>query len=908
MGASLMERKRGFFWPGDSRNQRHQEPIRTSKKSTRRTTYNPKKPCVGCDLKADCNSPRMDVQGKGKLRILIVGQAPGKTEDKVGRQFAGSAGKILKSNLRANGFDLDRDFWRDNVVACWTHTKKGTNRTPTNNELNRCWHNTAENIRRLKPRAVFLMGKEAIYSYLMYRRGFTKKLTVEQWRMWAIPDREFKCWIIPMGHPSALQYDRKNQALANQFRRDLKKGVKLSRKLLSKLTDEEPKIEIVKDNSLINKLIHEWRDHKGIITFDYETTGLKPFVKGHQILCIGVSTDGDRGYAFPTYPIEKYGSNLMFFHQLVLANKKIKKGGHNNPFEELWSRIRGGGLVKGWYWDSMQAAHVLDDRKRIAGLKFQAFIRYGVSGYDDSVAPYIKSKHPNAFNRLRELMDSDPDSVLLYCGMDAMFEHRLGTDQRRELKVIPGKRKSKSKLGNAYWFWHKGSIELVDAQEAGIPISEEFYDKERARLRKEERKILKRVGDSKEAKLYRQRSGQDEFNPGSPDQLRTLLFEYLKLTPEKGAKKTKTGQDKVDRPALESINTRFTKDVLRLRRINKVVGTYIDGFQQHATDGIMHPFFHLHTVRTYRSSSADPNFQNVPKRDREAMRVVRSGIVPSPGNRLIEIDYGGIEVCMAACNTLDPVLIDYVSDKSSDMHRDQAIQLFFLDNSYDWKHKNMKEIRYGGKNGFVFPEFYGSYAFACAKDIWNMMKAQSYKLEDGTPLIKHLKANGIRNFNDFVKHVEHVEKLFWKRFCVYADWKEEWVERYLKTGKIPMKTGFRRQGILARNKVLNTANQGMAFHCLLWSFIKLNKLRKRERWESKIIGQIHDSIVINAVEDEIKHIVKSARKIMCHDIRKKWKWIVVPLEIDVDVTKIDGSWAETKGYKMKKRHSSYRQL
>ena len=75
-------------------------------------------------------------------------------------------------------------------------------------------------------------------------------------------------------------------------------------------------------------------------------------------------------------------------------------------FEETWSQVRLRQPVAGWLWDSMEAAHLLDNRKNITGLKFQVYVNFGVVGYDDDVKPFItsNSKDSNAFNRLPELI------------------------------------------------------------------------------------------------------------------------------------------------------------------------------------------------------------------------------------------------------------------------------------------------------------------------------------------------------------------------------------------------------------------------------------------------------------------------------------------------------------------------
>ena len=105
-----------------------------------------------------------------------------------------------------------------------------------------------------------------------------------------------------------------------------------------------------------------------------------------------------------------------------------------------------------------------------------------------------------------------------------------------------------------------------------------------------------------------------------------------------------------------------------------------------------------------------------------------------------------------------------------------------------------------------------------------------------------------------------------------------------------MKTGFRCTGFMSRNDVINYPIQGAAFHCLLWSFVKINDWIKKYCKKSMVIGQIHDSIVMDIHPSELNKIMRACNKIMTKDVRKHWDWIILPLEIEAECTPVDGSW------------------
>ena len=304
------------------------------------------------------------------------------------------------------------------------------------------------------------------------------------------------------------------------------------------------------------------------------------------------------------------------------------------------------------------------------------------------------------------------------------------------------------------------------------------------------------------------------------------------------------------------------------------------------------------------NSSERINFQNIPKRDKEAMKVTRGAIYPSKGFQLMESDFSSMEVRLSCAYNNDPVLKKYVMNPESDMHGDMAEQIFFID-KLNLKNLGHKILRQAAKNGFIFPQFYGDYYVNCAENAghkWGKLPKGKWKKTDGIELAEdfmlaeHLMSHGIKKYSDFEDHMKSIEKDFWgRRFRVYQAWKDTWWEDYQRKGYIDLLTGFRRTGIMTKNECINTPIQGTAFHCLLWSFIQVDKIAIQEKWKTRLIGQIHDSMVFDLHPDEYEHVKEVVHRISCEDIREHWKWINVPLEIDIDLYPVDGSWYEKKG-------------
>ena len=292
------------------------------------------------------------------------------------------------------------------------------------------------------------------------------------------------------------------------------------------------------------------------------------------------------------------------------------------------------------------------------------------------------------------------------------------------------------------------------------------------------------------------------------------------------------------------------------------------------------------------NSSASPNFQNIPIRDPDVAKLIRRAFIPRLGHQLGGVDYAAIEVKISAAYHQDPVMLEYINNSEKDMHRDMAMECYLLEQSHV-----TKQIRYCAKNKFVFPQFYGDWYKSCARSLWDAIPAMKLVRTDGMSLKEHLHEQGIRSYQEFENHIRKVEDRFWNdRFRVYERWKDRWLKQYERSGKIHMLTGFTCSGVMQKNQVINYPVQGVAFHCLLWSLIRLHGWMKERGLRSRIVGQIHDEITMDNHAEEMGVVLRQARQIMCEDIRKEWKWIATPLEISAEFGGKDESWYLKKPY------------
>jgi DNA polymerase-1 len=369
----------------------------------------------------------------------------------------------------------------------------------------------------------------------------------------------------------------------------------------------------------------------------------------------------------------------------------------------------------------------------------------------------------------------------------------------------------------------------------------------------------------------------------------------MKIEP---VKTTETGQGATHEEALRRLDIPGLDLILSIRKLSKIKNTYLGAFIREQFNGFIHPSFNLHNVRTYRSSSEGPNFQNIPKRDKESMKICRRAILPRPGHMLVEADFSALEVNISECYHKDPVMMNYLLDPKSDMHLDMAKQIFIMPDMQ----KSIPAhavMRQAAKNGFVFPQFYGDYYGNNAHSLceWTKLprgrwkRGQGLELPDGSHISNHFLSKGIKSFDQFTEHMKKVEDDFWnRRFKEYGRWKKKSIQDYRKRGWLKTHTGFTCSGLMRDNEISNYPIQGSAFHCLLFTFIELDKIAQREKWKSKIVGQIHDSILLDADPAELGRIKEALQTIVKEILPNAWKWIIVPLEIDVEEYGVDLPW------------------
>lgn len=825
--------------------------------------------CEKCKRYKNAQNPFLEPIGQGQKGIMIVIDQPTESDDKKGSILSGTTRTAFMKMLKSLGYMMDRDFRIVPGVRCWG------SKNPTPKNCEHCRIKLEKEIKAYNPKAIFAMGTYAIKSLLGEHLDDCSDSILSGLQ---IPYDD--CYVYPMYSPHMLVKKEHDKNFQSYFKRTLKEALYAANDEIELPVAPDIYRDVVQLTKYeeVKDLFDRLTFFDGATAFDFETTGLKPYKAGHTITSMGIALEGEKSYAFPIdYPghwTDEEFDSVCAMVRGYLSSQSFKIA-HHSQFEKLWSRVILD-TTPFINWCTMTMQHLIDNRKGGHGLKMQAFVRWGISGYDDLAAPYIEAVEGTEFNRMTEMPLGDQ---LFYVGSDALLTMALFLEQEVQLQDNP----------NGSKFFNMGLMTLSDISYNGINCDVDWYNRQEEELSEEIKKLEEELYESQEVIRHMNDNFLDTWEYTSTQQVTELLVNTLGLTTDK---KTEGGNISCTEEVLSKMKHWIPAHIIKLRKLLKLRDTYLAQFMREIVDGKLHPDFTLHIARSLRSSSKNPNFQNLPKRNEEAKKRIRKGLKPSPGNKLVEVDFSGIEVSTSVLYHKDPNFLHYLESDTADMHRDNAADIWKTPSS-----NVSKKVRFYAKNCWTFPQFYGDYYGSCAVSLW---EHRFEKLKDGTTCVDNLKKKGVKNYKHFVDWLKKCEDILWKkRFPVYTKWKDNIQRFYQKHGYIETYFGFRFTGYMDKKQIANYPIQGTAFHILLWCLIRVNQIAKQENWKSKIIGQIHDSMIIDMDPEEEHHVLSTIKHVCEREVVDRFDWITTQFRVDIEMSEVDGSFADLEEFEWK---------
>jgi DNA polymerase-1 len=356
----------------------------------------------------------------------------------------------------------------------------------------------------------------------------------------------------------------------------------------------------------------------------------------------------------------------------------------------------------------------------------------------------------------------------------------------------------------------------------------------------------------------------ENFNIGSPKQLGDILFGKMGL---QGGRKTATGAWSTDSDMLEDLAAQgieLAKRVLDWRQVQKLRSTYTDALPTYINPdtGRVHTSYALASTSTGRLSSTDPNLQNIPVRTDEG-RKIRTAFVAPPGSKLISADYSQIELRVLAHVADIPQLKKAFAD-GLDIHAMTASEMFGV------PVKGMDPLVRRRAKAINFGIIYGISAFGLANQL-------SISREEAAQYIKTYfqRFPGIRDYMESTKKAArengYVETIFGRR-CHFPR----------INSPNPSERAFMERA------AINAPIQGAAADIIRRAMIRMPAALAGAGLDAKMLLQVHDELVFEAIGAECEETMAVARKVMERAPEPAVK-MSVPLQVDARAAR---NWEE----------------
>ena len=579
----------------------------------------------------------------------------------------------------------------------------------------------------------------------------------------------------------------------------------------------EKNYRAITDINELNKLINNI-ESSDMISIDLETTSINPI--DADIVGISLSIKSNSGYYIPILYPEKsknnFGDNdLVVILELlknILENPNIKKVGQNIKYDSLIFS-RNGLNIKGIYFDTMIAAHILNPSARSYKLDILSleYLNYSMVPIEDLIG---KGKE-------QITMDKVPlDQATFYASEDADI-----TLQLAELFI------SRLEENKQMEFYQNIEMPLVgvlmNMEKEGVYVEQKILNEMSMQIGEKLDGIVNNI-----FKI----SGK-EFNINSTQQLATILFDELKLNQ---IKKRSTAENVLKELIKEH---ELPELILEYRKLNKLKNTYIDALPIaiNSKTNRIHSTFNQTIASTGRLSSTSPNFQNIPIRTEEGREIRKSFIPQQSGWRIFSADYSQIELRIMAHLSEDKELCDAFNN-NMDIHSRTASLIYNVPIE-----KITPEMRRTAKV-VNFGIMYGAGAFRISQELGISRMASQDIIDE-----YFKKYSGIKVYIDKIlenaRKKNYVETIFGRRRPVWDANSENALKRKA-----------------AERVAINMPIQGSAAELIKIAMIDIQKEIKKENLRSKMILQIHDELLFELPKEEesklIPLVVNSMEKAM----------------------------------------------
>lgn len=575
----------------------------------------------------------------------------------------------------------------------------------------------------------------------------------------------------------------------------------------------------------IDEFIKKAEESKNLII---DVVGKEGNILDKRILHVFLSLDGKKVYYVNEDEIDKIST--------LLSNYEIKKLGYD--LKEDYILLKPYEIeLNNMYFDITIAEYLIDSKSSTSyecSIIAMKYLTRKIKSKEELLGKGAKAKKFEEidFKDLSEYISDILNTV-------------ANTYPKMEQKMV------ESEMDALFYHVEMPLVEVLGSMEyLGMKVDkEQLYE-----LKEKFTKII----DKLESEIYEMAG--ESFNINSPKQLGIILFEKLGLPV---IKKTKTGYS-TNADVLEKLRDKheIIDKITEYRQIVKLNSTYVEGLLNiiNPKTGRIHSSFNQTITTTGRISSTEPNMQNIPVKT-EMGRDIRKVFVAEDSCKLVDADYSQVELRVLAHMSKDENMIDAFKH-GEDIHSKTASQIFDVDIK-DVTSKQRIEAK-----AINFGIIYGKTDFGLSQDL----NIPVYKAK------------------------EYIENYFLK-YPKIKEFMDEAVENATKTGYATTIQNRRRYipeinstNFMVRNQgkrfAMNAPIQGSAADIIKIAMVNVYNKLKDNNMKSKLILQVHDELIVEAVEEELE----MAKKIVKEEMENA---VAMDVHLDVDLN-TGNSWYETK--------------
>ncbi len=352
----------------------------------------------------------------------------------------------------------------------------------------------------------------------------------------------------------------------------------------------------------------------------------------------------------------------------------------------------------------------------------------------------------------------------------------------------------------------------------------------------------------------REMADEPALNILSPKQIGVLLFEKLKLDPRIKPKSGVRYSYPTDEDTLNTLADKhpIINEILEYRGVKKLLSTYIEPFPSYVSPvtGKIHTTFNQALTATGRLSSSKPNLQNIPIRT-ERGKEIRKAFVPSrPEGVIVSADYSQIELRIMAHLSCDQHLTAAFRN-GQDVHAITAAKIFGIDiEEVTADHRRIAKTA-------NFGIMYGISSFGLSQRL-HIGRAEAKKIIDDYFANFPAISSYINDTIAAARETGYVETIFGRR-------------RYLPD--INSKNGTTRA--LAERNAINAPIQGTSADIIKLAMINVDRRLAAEGLQSRMVLQIHDELMFDAIPSEIETLKRIVTEEMENVVR-----LSIPLTVE----------------------------